>query len=93
MIYVLPRILGAFDKTVIAEHKPFQVKDEVEILMVRDETIYLANRSGVPNYYVGEGTVVEKEHRYLLLQVEKVLPKKKKLIIIKMKQKHLKVWL
>lgn len=79
LIYVLPRILGAFDKTVIAEHKPFQVKDEVEILMVRDETIYLANRSGVPNYYVGEGTVVRKGTQILTITGGKGAPEKEEI--------------
>ncbi len=60
IIYVVPKVTGAIKTTVVAEYRPFQVIEKREVLVVRDETVYLANRSGVPNYFVPDGTVVRK---------------------------------
>lgn len=59
-IYIIPKITGAFNKSVVVEHKPFQITHETQVLFVRDELVYLANRNGTPHYFVGEGTVIRK---------------------------------
>ncbi len=65
IIYVLPSVMGAFKRTYIAEYGSIQVSDKVSCYIVRDESVYFANRSGTIQYYLEEGTKVRKNTRIL----------------------------
>lgn len=58
IIYAFPNVTGALTKTVILEYEGIQVTDDVTCYFVRDESVYLANRSGTINYHIGEGEQV-----------------------------------
>lgn len=65
IIYVLPSVSDAFKRTYVAEYGGIQVSDKVSCYIVRDETVYFANRSGTIQYYLGEGTKVRKNTKIL----------------------------
>lgn len=60
IIYAFPNVTGALKKTVILEYGGIQVTDDVTCYFVRDESVYLANRSGAINYYINEGEQIRK---------------------------------
>lgn len=60
IIYAFPNVTGALKKTVIIEYGGIQVTDHVTAYFVRDENVYLANKSGSINYYVEEGEQIRK---------------------------------
>lgn len=60
IIYVFPNVTGALKKTEIIEYGSLQVTDQVTAYIVRNETIYFANKSGSLHYYAEEGEQVRK---------------------------------
>jgi putative membrane fusion protein len=60
VVYAVPKIQGLAMQTEIVEYADLPVKDTVEGLVVRNETLYLAASSGSPDYLVGEGTKVRR---------------------------------
>lgn len=60
IIYVFPNVTGALKKTEIIEYGSIQVTDHVTAYIVRNETVYFANKSGKLNYYIPEGEQVRK---------------------------------
>jgi putative membrane fusion protein len=60
IIYVFPNVTGALKKTEIIEYGSLQVTDQVTAYIVRNETVYFANKSGNINYYIQEGEQVRK---------------------------------
>ncbi|WP_027398278.1 HlyD family efflux transporter periplasmic adaptor subunit [Anaerovorax odorimutans] len=60
IIYAFPNLTGALKKTVILEYGGIQVTDDVTCYFIRDESVYLANKSGNINYYVEEGEQIRK---------------------------------
>lgn len=58
--YTIPGITGALTKTVIVEYDHFQVKKHLPAVIVRDETVYTADRSGNISYYVDDNTKTRK---------------------------------
>lgn len=60
IIYAFPNVTGALKKTVTLEYGGIQVTDDVTCYFVRDESVYLANRSGAINYYINEGEQIRK---------------------------------
>ncbi len=60
IIYVFPHVTGALKKTEIIEYGSLQVTDQVTAYIVRNETVYFANKSGNIDYYVQEGEQVRK---------------------------------
>ncbi|MDD3168022.1 MAG: HlyD family efflux transporter periplasmic adaptor subunit [Eubacteriales bacterium] len=60
IIYVFPNVTGALKKTEIIEYGSLQVTDQVTAYIIRNETVYFANKSGSIHYYVKEGEQVRK---------------------------------
>ena len=65
IIYVLPNVTGALKKTEIIEYGSLQVTDHVTAYIVRNETVYFANKSGTIHYYIPEGEQVRKGTKIL----------------------------
>lgn len=65
LIYVLPKVSDAFTRTYTIEYGSLQVSSEVNCYVVRNENVYVANRSGVIQYYVEEGTKLRKGAKVL----------------------------
>ena len=63
-LYVVPSVIGIFERTYIAEHGKIDVADEVSAFIVRDERVYVAaqkskiNRLADSNRLVNAGTKV-----------------------------------
>ena len=63
-LYVVPSVIGMFERTYIAEHGKIDVADEVSAFIVRDERVYVAaqkssiNRLADSNRLVNSGTKV-----------------------------------
>ena len=63
-LYVVPSVIGMFERTYIAEHGKIDVADEVSAFIVRDERVYVAaqkssiNRLADSNKLVKSGTKV-----------------------------------
>ncbi|MDR3242701.1 MAG: hypothetical protein LBT34_02080 [Clostridiales Family XIII bacterium] len=60
VIYVIPGVTDSLRRTTVLEFGHLPVSDTVTGWIVRDETVYLADRSGNTAYYVGEGVKVRK---------------------------------
>lgn len=71
IIYAFPNVTGALKKTEIIEYGGIQVVDQVTAYFVRDEMVYLANKTGSINYYVEEGEQVRKGVKILDLALGK----------------------
>lgn len=65
IIYVFPNVTGALKKTEIIEYGSLQVTDQVTAYIVRNETVYFANKSGTIHYYIPEGEQVRKGTKIL----------------------------
>jgi putative membrane fusion protein len=65
IIYVFPNVTGALKKTEIIEYGSLQVTDQVTAYIVRNETVYFANKTGSINYYVQEGEMVRRGEKIL----------------------------
>lgn len=46
IIYIVPSVKGLFEKTYITKNGELSVTDDIEAFIVRDETVYLADRAG-----------------------------------------------
>jgi putative membrane fusion protein len=64
-IFVIPDLKGALRKTTVLEYGNLAISDEVTACIVRDETVYMAARTGEIRYYVGEGVKVRKDVKLL----------------------------
>ena len=60
IIYVFPNVTGALKKTEIIQYGSIQVTDHVTAYLVRNETVYFANKPGTIHYNVKEGEMVRK---------------------------------
>ena len=60
VIYLVPGIASMLTKTRAAEYGSFQVIDEIECYVVRDEVVYLAADQGNINYYIEQNSVIRK---------------------------------
>jgi len=60
IIYVFPNVTGALKKTEIIQYGSIQVTDHVTAYLVRNETVYFANKTGSIHYNVKEGEMVRK---------------------------------
>ena len=60
IIYVFPNVTGALKKTEIIQYGSIQVTDHVTAYLVRNETVFFANKSGSIHYNVKEGEMVRK---------------------------------
>lgn len=58
IIYVVPPVAGLLESTYIAEHGSLEVSNEVEALIIRDDTVYVSKKAGEVNRLVDEGTLV-----------------------------------
>lgn len=65
IIYVFPNVTGALKKTEVIEYGSLQVTDQVTAYIVRNETVYFANKSGSITYRVKEGQMVRKGENIL----------------------------
>jgi putative membrane fusion protein len=67
VIYILPNVSDAFEKTDIAEFGVIQVKQEVTCYLIRDEVVYNAKSDGTVEYFVEEGNQIRKGTKILEL--------------------------
>ncbi|HWQ79762.1 MAG TPA: HlyD family efflux transporter periplasmic adaptor subunit [Anaerovoracaceae bacterium] len=65
IIYVYPNVTGALKKTEIIEYGSLQVTDQVTAYIVRNETVYFADKPGSIQYNAEEGEQVRKGARIL----------------------------
>lgn len=64
-IYIVPRVAEMFVSSYPAEYGELRITDEAEVCFVRDETVYVSERSGRANHYIAEGTLVRKGTRIM----------------------------
>lgn len=60
VIYLVPGIADVLTKTVTAEYGNFQVTDDADFYIVRDEMVYLSAGEGHINYYLEQNEMVRK---------------------------------
>lgn len=65
IIYVLPSVSDAFTDTYLVEYGGIQVSCETECYIIRDEKVFIANRSGELQYYAEEGKKLRKGAKVL----------------------------
>ena len=58
-LYVVPSVIGMFERTYIAEHGKIDVADEVSAFIVRDERVYAASQKSAINRLVDSNTLVK----------------------------------
>ena len=58
IIYAAPRIEGIGIRTDVVQYEELPIADDVTALFIRDETLYTAAYSGVPEYMIEGGTKV-----------------------------------
>ena len=58
-LYVVPSVIGMFERTYIAEHGKIDVADEVSGFIVRDERVYVAGQKSHIDRRVESGTLVK----------------------------------
>jgi len=58
VIYIFPKITGIMEKTQVLEYGSLSISDTAEVLILRDETLYVADSAGGVSYAVAEGTKV-----------------------------------
>ncbi|MDR3225566.1 MAG: hypothetical protein LBT52_04620 [Clostridiales Family XIII bacterium] len=71
-LFVVPKIAGMNEKTVVLEHGDLPVMDKAEALIIRDETLFGTKKSGAVTYKQDEGTKVRKGVK--LITVEEGAP-------------------
>jgi hypothetical protein len=64
-LFAIPGLRSALVKTSVLEYGSLTIKDYVEAWVVRDETVFLSDRDGIIQYYVGEGEMVRKGTKIL----------------------------
>ena len=73
-LYVVPSVVGMFERTYIAEHGKIDVADEVSAFIVRDERVYAASQKSAINRLVDSNTLVKAGTRVIeLTPTEEVL--------------------
>ena len=73
-LYVVPSVIGMFERTYIAEHGKIDVADEVSAFIVRDERVYAASQKSAINRLVDSNTLVKAGTRVIeLTPTEEVL--------------------
>ncbi|MDR1496375.1 MAG: hypothetical protein LBS67_05605 [Clostridiales Family XIII bacterium] len=65
---IVPKIEGMSEKTVILEYGDLPVRDEAELLIVRDETLFSSKKSGAVTYEQDEGAKVRKGVRIITVE-------------------------
>ncbi|MCL2493859.1 MAG: hypothetical protein FWF33_07465 [Clostridiales bacterium] len=60
LIFAIPKIEGLSVKTEVVDYEDLPVEDAVHGIFVRNETLYLAQASGKPQYLISEGTKVRR---------------------------------
>jgi hypothetical protein len=58
VIYVVPKMQGMLEETEVLEYGDMPLKDSVNVLIVRNETLFAADKSGAVEYLIDEGTKV-----------------------------------
>lgn len=56
--YVIPKTQGLMVKTTVIQYGDLPVSDRVEMILIRKETLYYAERTGQVDYLIGEGAKV-----------------------------------
>ena len=69
-LYAVPSLKGMLEKTYTAEHGSIDVKDEVSAFIVRDETVFVADRDASINRLVDEHQLVKTGARILELKAD-----------------------
>ncbi|HKK95039.1 MAG TPA: HlyD family efflux transporter periplasmic adaptor subunit [Anaerovoracaceae bacterium] len=59
IIYLIPSLVGMLEKTYIAEYGALSVTEETQVLLVRNEEVYVANKSGQINRLMEEGELLK----------------------------------
>lgn len=73
-LYVVPSVIGMFERTYIAEHGKIDVADEVSAFIVRDERVYVASQKSNIDRLADSNTLVKAGTRVLkLTPTEEVL--------------------
>jgi len=72
VIYAVPGVTGALTGTDILQYGNFKITDQVTCYFVRDEKVYAAARSGMVNYYVGDGVQVKTGTK--ILEISSIIP-------------------
>ena len=65
VIYMVPGIADILTKTVTVEYGDFQVTDDADFYIVRDEMVYLSADEGHINYYLKQNELVRKGSKVL----------------------------
>jgi len=72
IIYLIPGVSGALKKTEIINYGELTVSEEMTCYLVRNEKVFLADRSGDINYYFEEGEHVRRGTKILDISKQEV---------------------
>ena len=67
-LYVVPSVIGMFERTYIAEHGKIDVADEVSAFIVRDERVYVAGQRSSINRLADSNRLVKAGARVVELK-------------------------
>lgn len=73
VIYIIPKVTGALETTIILEPGNLQVTEDADCYIVRDEKVYEASSAGTLDYLIDEGIHIRKGTK--VLKLEKHAPK------------------
>lgn len=71
IIYIVPKITGAFVATSTVDYGELITADDATGYIVRDEQVFFAGDTGVPNYYIEDDELVRLGTRVMELKIEK----------------------
>ena len=59
IIYLIPSLVGMLEKTYIAEYGALSVTEETQVLLVRNEEVYVSEKAGQINRLMDEGELLK----------------------------------
>lgn len=75
IIYVVPKMVGMLEDTTVLKYGTLPVTDSAEALIVRDETLFLAESEGRLSYKIDESSKVRKGTKLVELEPGNVVEK------------------
>ncbi len=75
IIYVVPKMQGVLEATTVLKYGPLPVTDSAEAIIVRDETLFLADSEGRLDYKIAESDKIRKGTKIVDLQPGSVFKK------------------
>lgn len=75
IIYVVPKMQGMLESTTVLKYGPLPVTDSAEALIIRNETLFVADAEGTLDYKIAESSKVRKGTKIVSLEPGSVVEK------------------